>query len=334
MALDPASLARRWPYSAAATFVAIMWIAYAWAIWVAGGVSAHGGGLFIGRLTAGGYDIAGQLDTEAIVEHGAWERLISGIFLHGGIVHILFNSAAILQLGRILEAFTTRGRCWLTLLISGLCGSLMTVAWAGLTAHPALAVGASGAAAGLGTALLVLSLGIPALEEFRKQVTVWVVVVLAMGLIPMISGTGHFGGAIGGAIAGLLVRRRGTMVVRNDPYSRRLDLLTAALTALFLVALVLNAASAPARKADFERIDARIDDVYAWIDQGRFPPDVDAWVESFRSEDLHSLAAQSRAWILTAVDLIERSGNGGGMHPKVADVARNLLSNAQAIRGE
>ena len=112
----------RWPFSAAATFVGLMWIAYAWSIWVAKGTNPHTDGMMLGSLTGAGYYVAGATDTLSIVHDGAWERLISGIFLHGGFLHIIMNSAAILQLGRILEAFSTRGRCWFTLLFSGLCG--------------------------------------------------------------------------------------------------------------------------------------------------------------------------------------------------------------------
>ena len=298
----------RWPFSASATFVGLMWVAYAWSIWVAKGTNPQTDGMMLGSLTSAGYYIAGATDTVSIVRDGTWERLISGIFLHGGFLHIIMNSAAILQLGRILEAFSTRGRCWFTLLFSGLCGAVAVLVWAQITGKPQNAVGASGAGCGLGTALIMLSRGIAGLAEFRKQMITWVVVMLAIGAIPIISGTAHVGGAIGGAIGGLIIGRRGS-VQFNDRYSKLLDRATVLLTLVFVVALALNAWHATQRQDAREEIVTAVDDVYGWLHAGEIP-DTSAWRTQLEKLELPARYAFVRQALIEIVG--DLAGNDGG----------------------
>lgn len=326
---DTSTYQLRWPFSAAATFVGLMWIAYGWSIWVAEGVSPSSGGMWLGSLTNEGYYVAGALRTDAVVHDHEWERLVSAIFLHIGFIHIIMNSAAILQMGRILEAFTTRGRCWLTLLFSGLCGSLTTVIWAQVTGQPNNSAGASGAGCGIGTALIVLSRGIPALTEFRKQMVTWVVVMLALGLTPMISGSGHAGGAIGGALAGLLIARRGSMRLANDSYSQNLGRLTVVMTLCFVAAVAVNAWHAPQRKADIAEIDAAVLDVFGWLDAGAVP-DVHEWEAHLESLKLPSRLDYERRWLINCVRTLE---NAKGVKIP-ADVAEHVRDQLRILRGK
>ena len=323
MAESTDTYALRWPWSAAATFVGLMWIAYGWSIWAAGGVSSESRGMWIGSLTGRGYYVTGAVNSVAIVQYREWERLVSGIFMHAGFLHIIMNSAAILQLGRILEAFTTRGRCWLTLLLSGLCGSLAVVIWARVTGQPGSAIGASGAGCGLGTALIVLSRGIGPLAEFRKQMITWVVVMLAMGLIPIISGTGHAGGAIGGALAGLIIGRRGSLRMANDRWSTGLDRATRLLTLLFVAALAVNGWRAMDRKAGDAKIDEAVSEVYAWLNEGKLP-DGREWADRLEALDLSGRLDYERRFVLDLVNWL-RQRDGGRVSEHDAEDARGAL---------
>jgi membrane associated rhomboid family serine protease len=325
MAEDTSTFELRWPFSASATFVGLMWIAYAWSIWAAGGVEMKGGILGFGALPNDGYYVAGALSTEAVLEGREWERIVSAIFLHIGFLHILMNSAAILQLGRVLEIFTTRGRCWFTLLFSGLCGSLASILWAMITGKPSASAGASGAGCGLGTALIVLSRGIPALTEFRNQMITWTVVMLGLGLTPMISGTGHVGGAIGGVLAGLVVRRRGSMQMASDGYARLLDRLTVVLTLVFAAALAVNAWKATGRRAAIDELRVAVNDVHGWLDAGK-APDPSDWIRNLESLDLWGPQGRRRdALVGVAEGLREVQQATGTIPPIAAEVARLRL---------
>src|SRR5689334_319139 len=80
-------------------FVFACWIAYG-ATLLLGGVRSGGAGM--GGLLAPSSDAlqsAGWLDPKLVIEHGEWERFASSILLHGGLLHIVFNSSALLQLG-------------------------------------------------------------------------------------------------------------------------------------------------------------------------------------------------------------------------------------------
>ena len=318
----------RWPFSAAATFVGLMWIAYAWSIWVAKGTNPNTDGIMLGSLTSAGYYIAGATDTMSIVRDGTWERLISGIFLHGGFLHIIMNSAAILQLGRILEAFSTRGRCWFTLLFAGLCGALAVLVWAQITGKPQNAIGASGAGCGLGTALIMLSRGIAGLAEFRKQMITWVVVMLAIGAIPIISGTAHVGGAIGGALGGLIIGRRGS-VQFNDRYSKLLDRATVLLTLVFVVALALNAWRATQRQAAREEIVVAVDDVYGWLHAGEIP-DTASWRTQLEKLELPARYASVRRALIEIVAQLSGT-DGGRVTSTEAEHTRALLERLRQL---
>lgn len=329
MADDTSTFELRWPWSAAATFVGLMWIAYGWSLWLAGGIDPRSAGIMMGSLPGVGYYVAGAVDSSAVVRDHEWERLVSGIFLHGGFLHIIMNSAAILQLGRILEAFTTRGRCWFTLLLSGLCGSLATVLWALVTGERGASIGASGAGCGLGAALIVLSRGVHALTEFRKQMITWIVVMLGMGfLIPIISGTGHLGGAAGGALAGLIVGRRGFIRMANDRYSSGVDLATKLLTLVFVAALALNAWRASERKAGFEALDEATNEVYTWLNAGEIP-DVREWRARLEKVDLPPALVEARREVIELVEAVREQDGGKISQDAAEDVRERLME----IRG-
>lgn len=313
------ALARRWPYSAPVTFVGLMWTTYAWSIWMAGGIDMRPS-FWMGGLKGAGYWLTGSVYTPSVTHDQEWERLVSAIFLHGGFVHILFNSSAILQLGGVLERFTTPARCWFTLLLSGLCGSLATVAWAVISGTPNNAVGASGAASGVGAALIVLSRGIPSLEEFRKQMITWVGITLLMGFMPMISGTGHFGGAVGGAVAGVLIARRGSLELRRDRYGRALLAATVVLALVFAAALALNAKRTLDRRAASEQMAAATNEVHIWLDEGVVTGFV-AWREQVAAVRLPGIFEPSR---LSLIHLGEQLSvmPGGAIDTKTAEEAR------------
>ena len=144
----------------------------------------------------------------AAVSSGAespWMPLPS-MFLHGSILHIMFNMIALWSLGTPME--TTLGShrfAWLYG-VSGMGGALAVLLWHFVDPMPNPTVGASGAIFGLLGALAVFYPNSLMLFFFipMKARTV-VVVVLALSIVLMItdalpglSHTGHIGGLIAG----------------------------------------------------------------------------------------------------------------------------------------
>ena len=81
---------------------------------------------------------------------GDWWRLLTYMFLHGGIFHVAINMWCLWSLGTLCESLYGRWTYAAVYLITGIAGGLTSVAW-----NPqVLSVGASGALFGLSGALI------------------------------------------------------------------------------------------------------------------------------------------------------------------------------------
>src|SRR6202044_2242009 len=81
---------------------------------------------------------------------GQWWRLVTYMFLHGGLLHIAFNMWCLWDLGALSESLYGRWTFGALYLICGLGASLASIIW---NVH-VLSVGASGAIFGLAGALI------------------------------------------------------------------------------------------------------------------------------------------------------------------------------------
>ena len=128
---------------------------------------------------------------------GEYWRLFTAMFLHFGLIHLLFNMWALWILGQYLERALGPARFLALYLIAGLGGSVAAYVF-----QPnALTAGASGAIFGLFAALFVVN---RKLGQDNRSVIFLIVINLSMGLvIPGISLAGHVGGLVTGALVAL-----------------------------------------------------------------------------------------------------------------------------------
>ncbi|MBA0594607.1 hypothetical protein Gorai_011507, partial [Gossypium raimondii] len=152
----------------------------------------------------------GALDVIKVVhKHQAW-RLISCIWLHAGVFHILANMLSLLFIGIRLEQEFGFVRIGLLYLFAGFGGSLMSA----LFIQAGISVGASGALFGLlGSMLSELITNwtiyankarkIPALAALLTLIFI-VVINLAVGLLPHVDNFAHIGGFISGFLLGFV----------------------------------------------------------------------------------------------------------------------------------
>ncbi|MGW0576894.1 rhomboid family intramembrane serine protease [Streptomyces sp. NPDC002920] len=136
----------------------------------------------------------GQL--EGIAE-GQWYRLLTPMFLHGSIIHILFNMLSLWWLGGPLEQALGRARYLALYFVSGLAGSALTY----LLAEPNQpSLGASGAIFGLFGATAVL------MRRMRYDMRP-IIALLVINLIftfgwSNIAWQAHIGGLVAGVVIG------------------------------------------------------------------------------------------------------------------------------------
>jgi membrane associated rhomboid family serine protease len=136
-----------------------------------------------------------------LVADGEWWRIITGGFLHAGLLHIAFNMSFLYFLGSMLEPEIGRLRFGIIYFVSLLGGS-----FGALILDPNVAsVGASGAVFGvMGAAILAMrARGIDPMQS-----GLGVTLLLNLGitfLIPGISKGGHIGGLVAGLLVGYLM---------------------------------------------------------------------------------------------------------------------------------
>jgi membrane associated rhomboid family serine protease len=135
------------------------------------------------------------------VAEGEWYRLLTGGFLHAGIIHIGFNMLLLFLLGRMLEPALGTPRFLVLYFASLLAGAFGAL----LLSPDSLTVGASGAVFGLIAAAFVIARG-RGMDQLAAQLGFLIVLnlVFTFGRSDISVG-GHLGGLIGGAICALVI---------------------------------------------------------------------------------------------------------------------------------
>ncbi len=132
------------------------------------------------------------------IRFGQYYRLITGTFLHGGILHLLFNMYALYIIGSQIESYMGKWKYLIIYFFSALMGSLFT-----MTFSDYASIGASGAIFGLMGSLLYFGyhyrvyLG----NVLKSQLIPLIVLNLLLGFLdPTIDNFAHIGGLIGGIL--------------------------------------------------------------------------------------------------------------------------------------
>lgn len=142
----------------------------------------------------------------AVLDHGQWWRCLTYAFTHGGLIHLGFNMMVLYQVGPLVERELGPGR-FLTLYTA----TALTATLAGLFWHANTpVVGASGALFGLiGFSIVYFHRVGPPAYQLRNFMLQWALFAFVFGLLVGADNAGHFGGAVGGALFGLLLPPRG-----------------------------------------------------------------------------------------------------------------------------
>ncbi|HEY1495521.1 MAG TPA: rhomboid family intramembrane serine protease, partial [Candidatus Solibacter sp.] len=172
---------------------------------------------------------------------GDWWRLITYMFLHGGVMHIAFNMWCLWDLGQLCESLYGRWTYAAIYLLTGVAGGIVSVGW-----NPNVnSVGASGAIFGLAGALIAsfylgeFSLPKAAIQGTLRSLVFFVGFNVFFGsMFPGIDNGCHAGGLISGLIAGALIAR---VAPQHDRPGRRIAVLA------FVLLIVAGSAVGVAR---------------------------------------------------------------------------------------
>jgi rhomboid protease GluP len=157
--------------------------------------------------------LAGALSRDAVLA-GEWWRIVTALFLHGGLDHFAGNAIALFVLGMVCEHAFGRIQFAFLFVVSGIAGSIVSML---TSAGPS--VGASGAIFGLQGAAIVL------FRAYRERLLVrdrrigivlivWALYTIAQGVLtPYVDNGAH----LGGLLAGMLLARRLHPVVLEAP---------------------------------------------------------------------------------------------------------------------
>lgn len=165
---------------------------------------------------------------QPLVKAGEVWRLVSAMFLHIGIIHLICNMYSLWVIGRQLETFLGKFKFIIVYLGSGILGSLLSV-----TLHSSVSAGASGAIFGLLGSLLYfgyhyrLYLG----SVMKTQVIPIIILNLLIGFtLSGIDNYAHIGGLIGGYLF--------TCVLGVPGKSKTIDRVNGSIVLIILIAFL------------------------------------------------------------------------------------------------
>lgn len=144
---------------------------------------------------------------------GQWWRLATAVLLHGGLIHLVFNAIALIQIGPAIEEVYGRGRTLLFFMVMGAAANLPS-----LVLRPGmLGIGASGAIMGL----IGMGAGWGQREgtshgrAVRNQMLQWLLYTTLFGLAFHVDHIAHITGFVVGGALGFAFhepRRKGGML--------------------------------------------------------------------------------------------------------------------------
>ena len=177
-----------------------------------------------------GLNLLGGISGTALVELGAsradlilggqWFRLVTAMFLHGGLIHIGCNMMVLLDIGPILEEVYGSARYFFLYVATGIFSFVVSAFLQGPVVLATGAkfwipsVGASGALMGLIGLLLALTSrrGGAYMRALRSRLLTWVGAIFVIGfLLPGVDNKAHFGGLAAGYLLGRVFADREPM---------------------------------------------------------------------------------------------------------------------------
>lgn len=165
-----------------------------------------------------------------LIQEGQWWRLITPVFLHIGLMHLVVNSVTVYYIGTQIENMFGHARFLAIYFVSALTGNLASFVFL----PNSLSAGASTAIFGLFGAFLMLGESFhhnPYIRLLSRQFLTFVAINLVFDLfMPGIDIYGHLGGLVGGFLMGYIV---------GTPQIGKINLIKRFLSGIILLVIVV-----------------------------------------------------------------------------------------------
>ena len=158
-------------------------------------------------------------------------RFVMAVFLHGSLMHIIFNMWVLMDVGPQIEELYGSARFFFIYVMTGIGGYVLS----SLRGH--FSVGGSGALLGLIGVMLAITTGrrSASMQMLRSQIIRWLIYIAVWGLLfPGIDNYAHFGGLATGFVLGKIMMDRPPV----SPEERKRAQMLGWATALVVVASI------------------------------------------------------------------------------------------------
>jgi len=151
----------------------------------------------------------GALNGYWVVFKGEWHRLLTSLFLHSDMMHIVMNMLSLYMVGTMVERLFSKIAYLSIYFISGLFGSFLSM----YVHTEGWAVGASGAIFGIfgalaGFAWVHRQTMRTQFMDFMKNFGIILLINLGIGLVfPSVDMSAHIGGLVAGLAGGMVVAK-------------------------------------------------------------------------------------------------------------------------------
>jgi membrane associated rhomboid family serine protease len=132
-----------------------------------------------------------------------WWRLVTAIFLHGGLLHIGMNLWCLFDLGPEVESLFSTPKFIVLYLFTGVFGFVISLFWS----PGGLSIGASGSIVGLIGILIGASYHHGTLgKDYRRRLWFWVAYIVIFIFLPIpVDNAAHMGGLVSGLALGYFI---------------------------------------------------------------------------------------------------------------------------------
>jgi len=177
------------------------------------------------RFNPGIMDYIGLKPANIFQLKSLW-TLITSMFMHGGLGHLVVNMISLAFIGNFVEKIIGRKRFFWFYMIAGIAAGLLFVllAYVFQADMNVYAVGASGAIFGLGGLMMMLTPKMPVLVFFIIPLPMWIAMLFLLVILWLaswgfglsIGNTAHLGGLLAGIIFGFYLKHK---------YKRKVEML-------------------------------------------------------------------------------------------------------------